>query len=212
MGFETDFADHIKAAKILPRREYLTKLDYVSDEDIVGAYRFGDTKIPELNDSQRVEGITFKSLDTLTSGDWCDWIVDRLFTGQNARFRPHNTSRDEFRTLFFGRLIIGNGYSRPQVPVGDTFVHKLVEGYIDAIPIFVDETIPLLNLPWGQNHDDARKDLFYMAPSDIGSVVKPLYYHEFSPRATDKQRTRFFPIIEEILTEHLPKLEYWKTE
>jgi len=212
MGFEENFAEECKAASILPKRKYLAKLDYVSDGDIHRAYRDGDVEIPELNDSLRIDGITIASLDTLTSGDWSDWIVDRLFTGKNASFRPHYTSRDKYRTAFFGELIMGNRFSRPQVPVRDTFVQKLVEGYKSTIPIFVDETIPNLNLARGQNHDDARKDLFYMATCELGAVIKFLEYYEFVPRETDEERTRFFPIIDGILTEQLSKLEYWRAD
>jgi len=206
MGFETEFKEEHEAASILPEREYLTKLDYVSDEDIIGAYRFGDVEIPELDDSQRINGITVASLDTLTSDDWCDWIVDRLFTGKNSRFRPYyHPSDGKDRAQLFGKLIKGNRFSRPQVPVRDTFVQKLVEGYKSTIPIFVNESIPFLNLAHGQKHDKAREDLFYMAPFHLGAVVKKLYHYEFVPRGTDEERTHFFPIIDEILTEQLPK-------
>jgi hypothetical protein len=212
MGFEEDFANEYKAASILPKRKYLTKLDYVSDEDIHRAYRDGDVEIPELNDNQRINGITIASLDTLTSDDWNDWIVDRLFTGKNANFRPHYTSRDEYRAAFFGGLIEGNKFSRPQTSVRDTFVQKLVEGYKSTIPIFVNETIPNLKLAGGQNYDDARKDFFYMALLELSTVVEPLAHYEFVPRETDEERTRFFPIIRGILTQNLPKLKYWRTD
>ncbi|MBR9704846.1 hypothetical protein GOV12_05520 [Candidatus Pacearchaeota archaeon] len=211
MEFETDFTDTYRASDIISFNNYLKKLDFVSDRDIVDAFRLGNVEIPPLDDETRVNGITYLSLDTLTSEDWCDFIVDRLLTGINSKFRPCHTSRDEYRTAFFGRLIVGNGCSRPELPVGDTFVQRLVEGYKSTIPLFVNETIPILKLPRSQNYDDARKDLFFMASLELGTVVEPLEKYEFVPRETDEERTCFFPIIDKILTEHLPKLKYWRT-
>lgn len=180
--------------------KYITKLNYISDNDIIRAYTDGDIKIPELYDKERVVGITFKSLDSLTPQDWHEWIVDRLLTGKHSELRPWYHARcgeEVYRYMLFQQLVGGNRKQRASLPVSDTFIPKLKRGYVITIPSLIDEEIPSSEIEtWGQNYPEALNDLILM-----GSVVfTELYHSSLVPRRTKKQKIGRLQEIEKILT------------
>ncbi len=178
----------------------MTKLDYVSDGDIIRAYTGGDIKIPPLFDDQRVSGITFDSLDSLIPQDWHEWIVDRLLTGRHSELRPWYHTRcgeEQYRFMLFQQLINGNQIKRSHIPLFETFIPKLRAGYLLTLHSFVNEDIPIDQIEtWGQSYSAARYDLIFMGTcvfEELGNFV-------VGQIKTEKQKIKKMRKIEEILT------------
>lgn len=183
-------------------RNYLLKLDFVPDEDIHG----GGIPVQDLFSDERAVGITYASLDSLTSIDWHEWIVDRLLTGRNADFRPFYDARggeDYYRYLFFSSLIMASRKIRKDAPTEETFIPKLIEGYRHTIPIFIDETIPLPQKRevWSQDYYCARDDLIVMGSMVFGNLIDRLNRFRVCPRDTEEEQKARLREIEQILQE-----------